>query len=241
MISAVTIDFWQTLLVDPEHNLTNGRRHRLEGVGLSLARSGQRVTYQALERAYEESGRRLAQIWAGREDIFASEQVRLFLDCLKPGLSASLPEEILQTIEEVYAGPALHFPPVLAPGAAQAIRAISERGLPLAIVSNTGRTPGVILRKVLASHGLLEHFTALTFSDEARVRKPHPRIFQRTLAALGADAAQAVHVGDDPEADVAGARAVGMRAIHLSADGQPSAADATIRSLFELPEAVARL
>ena len=241
MITAITVDLWQTLLVDPTHNLTNGRRHRLESVGRLLARGGCRVTFDALERAYDESGRRLTTIWAANQDISASDQVRLYLDCLETGLAARIPGELLTEIEQAYTTPALRFPPVLASGAVFAIEALYDQGVTLAIISNTGRTPGAVLRQILATYGLLEKFAALTFSDEALVRKPHPRIFQRTLDALGFHPSRAVHVGDDVQADVGGAKGAGMRAIHLSENGHRSNADATIRSLFELPEILARL
>ncbi len=241
MINAVTIDLWQTLLHDPAHNLISGRRYRLEGIRQVLAQSGHQVSFEALERAYEESGRELAKTWAGYTDISAPSQVQLFLDCLANGVGSRLPEEWLWALAEVYTAPALHFPPTLAPGAASAIEALREQGLTLAIISNTGRTPGAILRKVLATHGLLSKFASLTFSDEALVRKPDPRIFHRTLETLGVDPSRAVHVGDDAEADVEGAKGVGMRAIHLSQNGDPSRADVTIQNLFDLPEALAGL
>ena len=62
----------------------------------------------------------------------------------------------------------------------------------------------------------------VTFSDEVGVRKPHPEIFARTLAALGVSASEAAHVGDDLTTDVAGARGIGMRAIHLCHTGGAS-------------------
>src|SRR5207249_2916452 len=65
---------------------------------------------------------------------------------------------------------------------------------------------------------LIEHFepAALVFSDEVGVYKPDPRIFQAALGALGAEPSEAAHVGDLRFTDVAGARAVGMRAIRFS-------------------------
>lgn len=241
MISAVTIDLWQTLLHDPTHNLNTSRRYRLEGIRHVLTQSGYSISSGAIERAYEESGHELAEIWAGHRDISTASQVRLFLDCIEKGLGSRLPIEWLSTLAEVYTAPALHFPPTLAPGAASAIEALREQGLTLAIISNTGRTPGAILRKVLAAHGLLEKFTVLTFSDEALVRKPDARIFYLTLEVLGCDPSRAVHVGDDAEADVRGAKSAGLRAIHLSENGSSSTADATIRNFFELPTALGLL
>src|SRR5262249_15467387 len=114
-----------------------------------------------------------------------------------------------------------------------------------AVVSNTMRTPGVVLRKVLDRYGLLGLFKHTTFSDEAGVRKPAPEIFAHALRAVGGEASAAVHVGDDVTLDVSGARGAGMRAIHVGgAPGRApvgTMADATIPTLRELPAAVARL
>jgi putative hydrolase of the HAD superfamily len=113
------------------------------------------------------------------------------------------------------------------------------------VVSNTMRTPGATLRRLLEHFGLLQHFAHTTFSDEVAVRKPAPEIFWLTLRAVGAEAASAVHVGDDPVLDVCGARAAGMRAIQVghrrsrrAADPEP---DAIIAGLAALPQAIAEL
>jgi FMN phosphatase YigB (HAD superfamily) len=49
--------------------------------------------------------------------------------------------------------------------------------------------------------------------------KPHRSIFEAALAALGASPADAAMVGDSYADDIAGARALGMRAILLDRDG----------------------
>jgi FMN phosphatase YigB (HAD superfamily) len=79
-----------------------------------------------------------------------------------------------------------------------------------------------MLRLVLDRLGLIPYLSVLSFSDEVGLRKPHPEIFLRTLSALGVAPAEAAHVGDDVTTDVAGARAVGMRAIHLCHPGSVS-------------------
>ena len=57
----------------------------------------------------------------------------------------------------------------------------------------------------------------VVFSDELgrEHRKPDPAPFERALATLGATARETVFVGDRPEKDVAGAIAVGMRAVRV--------------------------
>jgi FMN phosphatase YigB (HAD superfamily) len=110
------------------------------------------------------------------------------------------------------------------------------------VISNTGRTPGRVLRHLLADAGLLECFHVLAFSDEAGIRKPAAAIFHRVLDQVGVEPKAAVHVGDDPVTDVAGARAVGMRVIHYVPEASAeAAADEILRRFADLPGVVARL
>jgi putative hydrolase of the HAD superfamily len=53
----------------------------------------------------------------------------------------------------------------------------------------------------------------------AGVRKPHPRVFEHTLTKVGAEASEAVFVGDTWGPDVAGPRSMGMTTVYLRRDG----------------------
>lgn len=238
MIHTVTFDFWQTLLADSPENLDRSKRLRLDGIGELLARTGQPVSVAELETAHEATGRALEAVWREHRDVSSREQVRIFLDAASPGVVSRLSDDTLERVVEAYATPALHFPPLPSPGALEAVRALAGLGIQLCVISNTGRSPGVVLRKVLDRYGLLSHFSVLTYSDEVGYRKPHPRIFHETLRRAGSDPAQAVHVGDNPVDDVVGAQGAGMRAIHFSPAGGASPserADAVIRDLGQLP------
>ena len=113
-------------------------------------------------------------------------------------------------------------------------------------MSNTGRTPGWVLREVLTRYGLTERFDVLVFSDEHGACKPLPSIFETLLRGLGAAPAEAVFVGDNAYADVWGAQQAGMRAVLFDPPSRghaigpvndtvgPVQPDATIRSLSEL-------
>ena len=72
-------------------------------------------------------------------------------------------------------------------------------------------------------------------SAEVGVAKPGPAIFEHALELAGARAADAVHVGDSLENDVAGARAAGIRPVLVARDGSAPAGVEAIRSLAELP------
>jgi FMN phosphatase YigB (HAD superfamily) len=84
---------------------------------------------------------------------------------------------------------------------------------PLAIISDTGITPGRVLRQILEKDGVLGYFSHLTFSDELGWSKPHPEAFLSTLIALNARPDSAVHIGDLLRTDILGAQSVGMRAV----------------------------
>ena len=166
------------------------------------------------------------------------------LEAVDPELPGRLPAGALDELVDAYACPALRVPPAADGGAPAAIAALARRGLALAVVSNTMRTPGRVLKAVLDRSGLLAPFSVLTFSDECGIRKPDPEIFLLTLRGLGIAPAEAVHVGDDPVLDVEGARDAGMRVVQVGPGGRaigPVKPDAVIASLGELPAALDRL
>jgi putative hydrolase of the HAD superfamily len=82
----------------------------------------------------------------------------------------------------------------------------------LGIVSNfTGN-----LEPCLDELGLAKLFAVISDSTVVGWSKPDPRIFRRTLAALRAPAERAWMVGDNFEADIRGAAALGMRTCWLA-------------------------
>jgi putative hydrolase of the HAD superfamily len=244
MIQAVTFDFWQTLVADTPENLARATALRIDGVRAVLEREGHPVEREVVAVAYEATGERLAAtVWGEHRDLSCQEQVATFLDAIAPGLSTKISGEAFDEAVRAYINPVLSHPPLPFAGAIEAVVVLAARGVTLGIVSNTGRTPGVILRRVLARFGILDPFHVITFSDEVRVRKPRPEIFRLTLARAGVEPDRAVHIGDTPEADVAGARAAGMRAIHFAPDGGPGSegADLVLQHFRDLPEAITRL
>jgi putative hydrolase of the HAD superfamily len=91
---------------------------------------------------------------------------------------------------------------------------------PLAIVSNfTGN-----LRPCLEELGLAPLFAALSDSALLGAAKPDPRIFLSTLAALGAAPERAWMVGDNFDADIRGAAALGLRTCWVAPPDRPAPA-----------------
>jgi putative hydrolase of the HAD superfamily len=244
-VRAVTIDFWGTLLFDPPSSDNRYKGRRLRDFETILGAAGLRASAPALDRAYEASAVYLSRIWGRSKDVPVVDHVRAILGGVDAALPARVPADVLADLVDAYSRPALAVPPALDDGAAKALAALREEGYTLAVVSNTMRTPGATLRKLLDQFGLLRFFSHAVFSDEVGVRKPDPAIFLGALAAIKAEPATAIHVGDDGLLDVGGARAAGMRVIQVTNASLASLGgrrpDAVIPSLAGLPDAVARL
>jgi putative hydrolase of the HAD superfamily len=244
-IRTVTIDFWGTLLFDGPASDERYRRRRMADFQKILAIAGVGVTAAELDRAYDASGSYLARVWSAHRDVPAEAHVTAVLDAVDPALGATLSPEVRDALLDAYARPALLVPPAVDDGALAALEGLCARGYALAVVSNTMRTPGATLRKLLERYRLLGCFKHTTFSDEVGIRKPDPEIFHLTLRAIGAEPDHAVHVGDDPILDVHGARAAGMRVIQVTSAPLEALGvrgpDAVIPAMAGLPDAIAAL
>ncbi len=71
----------------------------------------------------------------------------------------------------------------------------------------------------LAAIGLARYFERSLAAREAGMLKPDPRIFAMLLEAAQVPAERTIHIGDDPEADVEGARRAGVRPVWLNREG----------------------
>ena len=115
------------------------------------------------------------------------------------------------------------------PDAGPALAALGERGLRRVCVSNWD----VSLPAVLERCGLLGSLDGVVCSAAAGARKPDPRIFEAALGEAGCEPEEALHVGDTPEEDVAGAEAAGIRALLIDRDG-----NGDVSSLVQVTEHV---
>ncbi len=112
---------------------------------------------------------------------------------------------------------------------------LKHMGWKLGLISNTGRTSGVYLRRVLQKHGVFELFDTFSFSDELGLRKPSPVIFEKTMNALGTRPGVSFHLGDNWEADVGGAQKAGLTPLWFCRNGE-SPPDPAVRQVKNWPE-----
>ena len=94
-------------------------------------------------------------------------------------------------------------------------------GFPVGVVSNTPwGSPSALWRRELSRLGLEGSLDAVVFCGDVGWRKPAPQIFEHAAPAVGREPRLCLFVGDDPEWDMAGSEAAGMRAVLIDRDGR---------------------
>ena len=184
-LDAVTIDGFGTLLTlaDPLPRLAE-RLPGYERAAIERAFGAEAAYY----RAHAETAVDAATLATLHADC-----TRVFNDALGSDLA---PED--------YVG-ALRFE--VLPGVPHALARLRAHGLALAVVANWDFG----FHEHLAASGLASWFDAVVVSAEVGARKPDPAPFRVALERLGVEPARALHVGDEPASDEAGALAAGMR------------------------------
>ncbi len=210
----MTFDLWQTLIFDDVKTDRDRTWLRCEGLRKLLSESDIAYSTEQLMEAHEKSAAELQASWKRNQHMSTLDQVRLILQ-IASGDGIQLPKSkaTLRKLEEAYVEPVFKYPPVLNEEAVVTLEGIRRRARKLGIISNTGRTPGSALRLVLEKFGILRFFDETIFSDEAGCRKPDRRIFDLAASELGTESRRMIHIGDNPEADIWGAKQAGMRAI----------------------------
>jgi putative hydrolase of the HAD superfamily len=126
---------------------------------------------------------------------------------------------------------ALHTHPF--PEVIDALRHLRNEGIRLGIVTNGSV---VVQQMKIEQLGLPALVDAVLISEREGIRKPNPEIFYRAVARLGVEISDTWFIGDNPDDDVAGAVAVGLRTFwRACADwSRPTVECETIRTLDEL-------
>jgi putative hydrolase of the HAD superfamily len=232
MLEAVTLDFWGTL-VDGRHDLSAERIDALA----SLVRGHSR---ERIQKAYRAANDEFFAALRQGFGLRAATMLSTTLGLLDATLSPPEYEITLRHWEEAL----LASPPCLLEGIPELLRELRASGLLVGLISDTGLTPGRVVRRMLQEWGLLAQFDWLTFSSDTGISKARPYAFSGTLRALGTAPARALHVGDT-EVDMRGAHAVGMRAALVLESNQrrdlAPLADLVLERIRDLPAALHKL
>src|SRR4051812_15967929 len=220
-IRAITIDALGTLLelLPPAPRLQAALRDRL-GVEVALEEAGQAMK--------AEIGFYRGHLWMGRDAGGLAELRRRCAEVLRDALGRA--ELELEPLTGALLA-AIRFEPF--PDAVPALRELRALGVKLVAASNWD----ISLHEQLERTGLTALLDGALSSAEVGAPKPDPEMFARALALAGARPEEALHVGDDLEADVGGALAAGLEPVLIDRDGSLQAPPGVrrIASLAELP------
>jgi putative hydrolase of the HAD superfamily len=127
------------------------------------------------------------------------------------------------------------------PGIKSALEYLKKRGLAMAIVTN-GKSP--FQERNTRSLSEYVFFDSIFVSESIGIRKPDKAIFHLACESLQAEVSASVFVGDNPIADVEGAKQAGMKTIYVPTDNSVNScvhADAVVTNLFDLPTELDKL
>jgi FMN phosphatase YigB (HAD superfamily) len=237
MIDTVTFDLWNTILSNRPQDHERYRQVRLEGTGRILREYGIAVSFDHWAEAYDEGFERYKRIWSKNSDLSTGEQLKIMWDLLPELKPKTISVDLMESLAGAYTSPLLIYPPPLIQEAEVTLKQLKGEGYKIGLICNTGRSPGKTIRILLRQTGIMNCFDVTTFSDELRIRKPDPRIFQHTLSELKSSPQQSIHVGDVVELDVLGAKNAEMRSVHFNPDHiqyEQIVPDFTISHLNEL-------
>lgn len=237
-MKAITFDFWNTIACEPPGTMAEARQR---AIAAACEACDVEVEAQLLASSLEEVVSSYQRSWSEGTHFHPREGAEMLVRAL--GVEGAAREMVAEAFLTAGRGASLKLSPDIRP----CLEALGEREIRLGIVCDVGFTGGELLRDFLGREGLLEHFSGWAFSDEVGHYKPSPQIFEAALGALGAQAAEAMHVGDLRRTDIAGARGIGMRTVRyrglhddLGVDGGGEA-EFVVDSHRELADLVARI
>ena len=123
-------------------------------------------------------------------------------------------------------------------GIQESLEYLKKHGIRMGIVTN-GKSP--FQERNFRALAESVYFDAIFVSESIGVRKPDKSIFELACNKLGADLESSIFVGDNPIADIRGAKQAGMKTIYVPIrDSTEVCVDAnfTVINLQELPNAL---
>jgi putative hydrolase of the HAD superfamily len=195
---------------------------------------------ELVERIAEEIDRMVERSYEERS-LEELDILNLFDDAFS-AIGYKLPPELLREVAELDHD-ALARSVRIEPETLEVLEKLRADGFRLGVVSNVSQLPELLWRDI-ENFGIRKLVDGVSFSSEVGVRKPRPQIFEHCLGQLGVGPSAAVFVGDRLVDDIAGAKALGMRAVltrqYRNEEPDDIEPDAVIEHIRDLPPVLLR-
>lgn len=178
------------------------------------------------------------------EDLFETTYSTVLRDLLaENGYPNADEKAIRRALDAFYS----HTQPnwLLEEDALLALRTLEAGGYHIGMISNAGDNQDVF--QLVDRFKIEPFFDFILTSAACSYRKPHPRIFELAMTHWNIPAHEIAMVGDSLEADIRGARGLGIFSVWITRRASRKAAppevqpDAEIETLSELPALLSRL
>jgi HAD superfamily hydrolase (TIGR01549 family) len=209
LLNAVLLDLGDTLVFmsRPWDDVFNDNVESLHDYLMGL---GFRLDYQQ----FAETFIRIFEDAASRADLYKVEipMADIIAKTLRKSKLEVLGVDLIRNAEIAFFRPEVEAWQIY-PDTLQTLTKFRDEGFKMGLISNAKSDWAV--RAILEKNDITKYFGSVVTSASLRIRKPRPEIFTRTLSDLAVKPSDAVFVGDSLEADISGARSVGMRSIHV--------------------------
>ena len=202
------------------------------------------LNYSGLETDFQSFGRMFVRVYNGAAARADTLKIEIPLEeIISKTLSKfnvkNLSTEFLHKAAKFYFMPEIDaWQPYT--DAVDTLSRLTENKFKLGIVSNAKSE--WVVHEILSKYDLQKYFGTVVTSAAMRVRKPRSDIFSKALKDLEVEAKDAVFIGDSLEADIGGAKKVGMHSIYVSRKPQEnpgmSFPEATVFSLTEAVDTI---
>lgn len=202
-------DLYGTIL-DDSHGMAEREQYRLDNIYTILEKSLYPVKFADLQKKYGEMSMYMSTAQEEQKKAFTPfQQIAHLLHLLKVNDLV-----VFKKVYDTYVDAILQITPKLMRNAERALQLLRERNRKIGLVSNTGKTPGHVLRLLLKEMNILDYFDDFVFSDEVGFLKPDPVVFDVAVKKLGAKKQDVIYIGNSKIADYDGAMHAGITA-HL--------------------------
>jgi len=213
MLHAITFDLWNTLLTNRFYGT-----QRLNYLIEFLHKHSYEVSLDELKKKYNSvlEKHRITEKNFGLIHFQLEDRLKELFSSLKLDIKSKILKNLIVDLEDIL----MINPPPLMDGVEETLEILSS-DFKLGVISDTGITPGRVLRKVLEKHDILKYFKTTVFSNETGYLKPSNVMFETALKNLGIKSENSIHIGDLLQTDIKGAKECGMKAIWISYDKIP--------------------
>ena len=241
-LRAVALDLWGTLIVDAP----GGGRRRMRRREARLTEAYERAgagpgAAEAVPKAIRHAIDALVVAHQSNIDLSGDDR----LNAVRSSMLEQCPDTVednalLAALVDAVCESASWEPPDIIEGVEEELENLKQRGLRLAVVSNTGLAPGRYVERALVGRGFDRWIDHWIWSDDVLSWKPGHAIFEAALQVLETSPEETAFVGDTPEADILGSRHAGFALSVLVGDKSEEAIrpDIAIPSLKGLTNAL---